>query len=234
MKLLNLSLGFPLLVKELTELAARRRTYLVRIGYAMLMFFGALYYFWAQVLSRNISSLSMLGQGQNMFTAIVDIQFAGIYLFLPAMTCTALTAEKERDTFALLLLTRLGPWTIIFEKMISRLIPMLTFLLLSLPLLAFAYSYGGVQQDEIWVAFLILGLTAIQIASLSIMCSAYCRTTAGAFVATYVVGALFIPVLSLILYVLGINNNYVIFAIVAIAGPFAYEGLFDSSLSTLR
>ncbi len=228
MKIPQLSLGFPLLVKELTELAARRRTYLVRVGYAMLMFLGALFYFWEQILSQSLSSLAMLGQGQHLFTAIVYIQFAGIYLFLPAMTCSALAAEKERDTFALLMLTRLGPWTIIFEKLISRLIPMLTFLLLSLPLLAFAYSYGGVQQDEIWGAFLILGLTAFQIASLSIMCSAYCRTTAGAFVATYVVGALIIPVLLLILFTLGIVNANVYFTIAAMAGPFVYMGLFDS------
>ena len=42
-------------------------------------------------------------------------------------------------------MTRLGPFTILFEKLLSRLVPMFTFLLLSLPLMAFAYSLGGVS-----------------------------------------------------------------------------------------
>jgi ABC-type transport system involved in multi-copper enzyme maturation permease subunit len=186
----TLSLGFPLLVKELTEQAARKRTYYVRVGYALLLFISALLVFWAGA-SRQVrifgSTLGMLGRGDDIFLALVTLQFAGIYLFLPAMVCPVIAGEKERDSLSLLLLTRLGPWTIIFEKLLSRVIPMFTFLLLVLPLLAYAYTFGGVSQEQIWGAMIVLGITTVQIAAFSLMCSAYFRTTASAFVATYLI-----------------------------------------------
>jgi len=177
-------LGFPLLVKELTELAARRRTYIIRVAYAVLLFVGAILMFSDIVFSRYTSPLALLGQGENMFLMIVALQFGGIYLFLPAMACSAITSEKERDSFALLLLTRLGPWTILFEKLTGRLVPMFTFMLLALPLMAFAYTYGGVQSEQIWGAIWLLGLTTVQVAAICLMFSAYCRTTVGAYLAT--------------------------------------------------
>jgi ABC-type transport system involved in multi-copper enzyme maturation permease subunit len=177
-------MGFPLLVKELTELAARRRTYIIRVAYALLLFAGAILMFSDIVFSRYTTPLALLGQGENMFLMIVALQFGGIYLFLPAMACSAITSEKERDSFALLLLTRLGPWTILFEKLTGRLVPMFTFMLLALPLMAFAYTYGGVQSEQIWGAIWLLGLTAVQLAALCLMFSAYCRTTVGAYLAT--------------------------------------------------
>lgn len=188
----SLSLGCPLLVKELTELAARRRTYYIRVIYAVLLFASALIAFWANVYWRVQTSgtnLAFLGRGGDMFQILVALQFMGIYLFLPAMTCTAITAEKERDSLSLLLLTKLGPWTILFEKLVSRLIPMFTFFLLALPLMAFAYTFGGIEQVQIWGAIVVLGITGFQIAALCMMCSTYFRTTMGAFVASYVIGA---------------------------------------------
>ncbi len=188
MKTPKISIGFPLLVKELTEAAAQRRTYLVRVSYAMLLFLAIVLFFWSGQLTTTSNPFSLLGAGKRMFDNIVELQFYGIYLFLPAMTCTALTAEKERDSLALLLLTRLGPWTILVEKLMSRLIPMFTFMLLSLPLMAFAYSFGGMQSYQIWGAIWFLSLTSLQVAALCLMCSAYCRTTVGAYLSANLLG----------------------------------------------
>lgn len=227
MKIPKLALGFPLLVKELTELAARRRTYIVRVLYAVLLFIGALLMFWENIFSRSGGPLSVLGRGNEMFHAIVGLQFAGIYLFLPAMTCTAITAEKERDSLSLLFLTRLGPSTILFEKLVGRLIPMFTFLLLALPLMAFAYTFGGMDQEQIWGAIVALAITAVQIAALSLMCSAYFRTTVGAFVATYLIGATMFPVIPIILSAT-VTRLHPDIAL-AFFAPYAYFGSFVST-----
>src|SRR5438874_2340890 len=108
--------SLPLLEKELIEQAARKRTYLVRGGYACLLFFVAFLIFYEELRAGATSPLAVLGRGRDMFTALVFIQFAGVYLFMPAITCGVLTQEKERDSLQLLLITRLGPWTILFEK----------------------------------------------------------------------------------------------------------------------
>src|SRR5258708_1818008 len=147
-----------------------------------------------------------------MFLWLVGLQFAGVYLFMPAITCGVVTQEKERDSLQLLFLTRLGPWTILFEKLLGRLIPMFSFLLLSLPLLAFAYSLGGISPSLLWSGVWMLVLATIQMGTLALMCSAFFRTTVGAFVASYVIAFImfFGPyvmwmVLWLLGYLLGID-----------------------------
>lgn len=185
------TISLPLLAKELLEQSARRRTYVVRTLYACLLFLTSWLLFWQIFAAARTNPLAVLGQGRQMFSLLVGLQFAGICLFMPAITCGVLTLEKERNTLGLLFLTRLGPWAIIFEKLLGRLIPMFTFLLLLLPLLAFAYSMGGIPQAALWNGIWMLVLSTIQIGSLAVMCSALFRTTAGAFICTYLI-ALFL------------------------------------------
>jgi len=183
------NIGLPLLAKELTEQSARRRTYIIRVVYAAALYGFTLWAFWNQLGSWNSNSFAMIGKGRELFEALAYLQFAGLYLFLPAMTCGVLTSEKERETLSLLLLTKLGPWTIVFEKLLGRLVPMASFVLLSTPLLAVAYSLGGVEAFEIGQLAWALSVTALQVGSLSLACSAWCRTTSSAFLSSYLIGA---------------------------------------------
>ena len=180
--------GLPLLAKELLEQAARKRTYIVRVAYAALLFFTAFVFFHDTLKVGSASPLAVLGRGQYLFSSLVGLQFAGVYFFMPAMTCSVLTQEKERASLQLLFLTRLGPWTILFEKLTSRLIPMFGFLLLSLPLLAFAYTLGGISPAYLASGVWLLVLAVIQTGTLALACSAYFRTTVGAFIWTYILG----------------------------------------------
>ena len=183
------SFGLPLLGKELIEQAARKRTYVIRVLYAGLLFFASFLTFYNTLQIGTVSPLAALGQGREMFMTLVSLQFVGIYVFMPAITCGVLTQEKERASLQLLFLTRLGPWTILFEKLASRMVPMLSFLLLSLPLLAFAYSLGGISPESLISGVWLLLISAIQMGTLAMMCSAYFRTTVGAYV-----GACFLQV----------------------------------------
>ena len=182
-------IGLPLLAKELLEQSARRRTYVVRTIYACLLFLLAWLMFWDIVRASRNDPFAVLGHGRRIFESLVWLQFAGICLFLPAIGCGVLTQEKERNTLSLLFLTRLGPWTIILEKYLGRLVPMFSFLLLSLPLLAFTYSMGGIPQSTLWIGIWMLVISMLQIGALAVMCSAIFRTTAGAFIGTYALGA---------------------------------------------
>ena len=182
--------SLPLLEKELIEQAARKRTYQIRAGYACLLFFVAFLIFYDALQAGVTSPLAVLGRGRDMFSTLVYLQFAGIYLFMPAITCGVITQEKERDSLQLLLITRLEPWTILFEKLLGRLVPMICFLLLSLPLLGFAYSLGGISPRLLWTGVWMLVLAVLQMGTLALASSAFFRTTVGAFIATYVVAFL--------------------------------------------
>jgi ABC-type transport system involved in multi-copper enzyme maturation permease subunit len=184
---LKTHLGLPLLAKELIEQAARKRTYIVRVAYAVLLFFVAFLFFYETLAASRGSPLAVLGRGRDLFMVLVQLQFAGIYLFMPAITCGVVTSEKERNSLQLLFLTRLGPWTILFEKLLGRLVPMSSFVLLSLPLLGFAYSLGGISPRLLWTGVWMLFLAAILMGTLALACSSFFRTTVGAFMASYVI-----------------------------------------------
>ncbi len=190
MKQRFLQLGLPLLSKELIEMANRRRTYVIRTVYALL-FLGCVGFIYMDSLAPQINNpLAILGRGREIFQAMVFLQFVAIYLLLPAITCSVITQEKERNSLGLLLITRLSPATIILEKYLGRLISMLTFLMLGLPILAFAYSLGGVSPAMFINGLWLLILTMFQIAALGVMCSSFFRTTVAAFIATYLLGFL--------------------------------------------
>ena len=180
----------PLLVKELLEQAARPRTYWTRVAY------GALLYLVVVVpeanLFRNVRNVgNHLGEGRELFTTLVVYQFLGIFLFLPALMCGRITQEKERDSLVLLLLTNLSPAQIVLQKYFAGLVPMLTFLLLGLPLAAVAYAFGGFPPGELVLAAVLLLLACLQVGALALWCSALFRTTVGAFIGTYAIGVAF-------------------------------------------
>ncbi|MCA8999249.1 MAG: ABC transporter permease subunit, partial [Planctomycetaceae bacterium] len=182
------AIGLPLLAKELIEQAARKRTYVIRSVYALLLFSFSLLIFWGTVYSRSNSAFGILGQGRQMFFGLFMIQIIGILLFTPALTCAAVTTEKERNTFGLLLLTKLGPMTILLEKYLARVIGISSFLILSLPLFAYCYALGGIDQYSVWIAFLSLFVLMLELAALGLFCSCLFRTTVRAFIASYILG----------------------------------------------
>lgn len=177
----------PLLVKELNEQAARPRTYVLRFLYAATLFTAACTLFYGNFLGDSSNAAGGLGRGRFMFERLVTFQFWCIYLVLPAISCSALTIEKERNTLGLLLITGLRPWQIVLQKALGRIVPMLTFVLLSFPLMAVAYSFGGVTPDYLWSGTLLLVLTCFEVGALSIACSAYFPTTVEAFVASFLI-----------------------------------------------
>jgi ABC-type transport system involved in multi-copper enzyme maturation permease subunit len=176
--------GLPLLAKELTELAERRRTYHLRVAFAIGLFLLAVALF---IRLYQWTVFWGLGYGSILLDNVYEIEWFGLCLFVPTAVCGALAEEKERNTLELLYLTRLGPWTILFEKLLSRFLPVATFLLVSLPILAVAYALGGLKQSDVEFAGLGLLVSAFQVACISLFCSAFCTTASAALLSSYVV-----------------------------------------------
>lgn len=198
MKIPRLIPELPLLRRELIELSARRRTYVVRSLGALVLLGWVVYLvnnslmelmgFQLQGLGGR-GAMSLLGAGSILFPRLVPPLFFAVQLLMPSLVCGSITTEKERNTLGTLFVTRLSPLTIVLEKLGSRLIPMLTFLLLSFPVLAFVYSLGGVDQRLLWSTLWLVFWECLLYGSIGLMCSAWYTTTVGAFVASYVLAA---------------------------------------------
>lgn len=189
-------LWFPLLAKELTEKANRLRTYWIRTTYALAFFtyFGFEGY---QLLQGAAMGLSGLGTGAAFFQKIYRFQLIGTLLFLPALMSALITQEKERASLQLLLTTDLAPWRIILQKFTGGLLPMLALQLTALPMTAVAYSLGGVASRDLWTGAALILAHTLNTGAFCLTCSAYFRSSASAFLAAYLLGAILLGLLLL-------------------------------------
>ena len=102
--------------------------------------------------------------------------------FNPSLAHRAIQAD---DTIGTLLLTRLSPATIIAEKFMSRLVPMLTLLLLTFPVLAHVLTLGGVDTEFMIGSLWLLFCECLLFASVALLCSSWFATTVSAFTVSY-------------------------------------------------
>jgi ABC-type transport system involved in multi-copper enzyme maturation permease subunit len=192
MKLRLPRFGLPLLSRELAEQSAHARHYLLRCLCAIVIFGIGFVAIRDVLVADQITGQMMLGRGAVLVDWVTSAQAFLILLFLPAMTCGAIAGEKERNTLAILLTTRLGPLTIILEKLASRLVVVFMLLLLSLPLFAVAYSMGGISLPDLLGRVTGLVELSLFVATLSLMCSAWCGSTVSAFFMSYFVAGLLV------------------------------------------
>ncbi len=180
----------PLLKKELLELAQQQRTYAGRMVYAILLFTVFCSYFYMFLEQAGSSIDRVLGTGEEMFKFLVRAQMGGIYLFTPPLMAGAIAQEKERDSLHLLFLTEMKPWAIIWQKYLSRLVPMFTFLLLSMPLMAVAYSFGGISPVTLFGGIVSLVTFSAHMGAITLMFSAFASTTLQALLSAYLLSPL--------------------------------------------
>ena len=177
----------PLFARELTEYAARRRTYTTRAVFGFV-----LYAVFLVTTNRVIekaggagNSFAVLGTGRELFTQLVGYLCWSVLIFQPALMAGKLTYEKERESLSLLLLTGMSPSKILLEKFLAGLLPMASLLLLALPLGAITMSYGGVSLPLLLAGVAVVAAACLHFGAIAILCSAWCRTTTGAILAAY-------------------------------------------------
>jgi hypothetical protein len=92
----------------------------------------------------------------------------------------------------------------LLEKYLAGLLPMMTLLLLALPLGAITMGYGGVSPQLLASGAMVILVTWLQTGAFALLCSAWCRTTTGAMLTAYF-GSALIHVAAAIAYSLGVR-----------------------------
>ena len=183
------SIELPLLKRELIENSHKKRTYVIRILVALIFMLVMLVFYSEQIARHKNNVLQVMGQGRDLAMVLLVCNLVAIYVLLPAMACSAISAEREKQTLSLILISRITPGGLIAEKFLSRLVPMMALMLITLPMLSIAYMLGGMKLQAVFAALLGLFTAAIQVNSAAIMCSALFRTALEAFWATYLIFA---------------------------------------------
>lgn len=157
-----------LLTKELRLRLRRERTIWVLIAYLLVMtLLGFL--FISRTSAFNSNSVGTVGLG--LYTLLVFVQLFLIMFITPAFTSTSINGEKERQTFDLLLCSRLSAFELVAGKLLAGLANALLLIAASIPLFSLVFFFGGVGPMQVFQATLIFVITAIVVGTFGLFCS---------------------------------------------------------------
>ncbi|GCE19913.1 ABC transporter permease [Dictyobacter kobayashii] len=162
-----------LLTKELRLRLRRERTIWVIITYVLLMgFIGWLFLSNTDTSSYSGSGGSGLSDvGANLYSLLAQVQLFLIIFITPSLTATAINGEKERQTYEMLLCSRLSAFSLIMGKLGAGLINALLLIAAAIPLFSLVFFFGGVGPAQVGSALVIYLVTALWLGTLGIFCS---------------------------------------------------------------
>jgi ABC-2 type transport system permease protein len=148
--------------------------------------------------------------GKSLFGLMIWMELIAVCFTAPALTSGAIASERERQTFDLLRVTLLSPGRLVIGKYLSGLIFIFLLLFSALPLESLAFIVGGVQVEEILIAVLILGVTAVAFCAVGLFFSSLFSRVLFSTVLSYAF-AIFtvfgVPMIALfILFIFGASN----------------------------
>lgn len=181
----------PVTLKELRSRMRGRRAFVVLTIYLLFMsLFLALIYL-AYLTTTGPGGSGARDAGKIMFTAVLGMQIFLVIFIAPAFTASAITGEKEHQTYDLLRTTLLSPSAFILGKLLSALSYVILLILASVPLQSISFLLGGLSPEELLISQLLILIAAVTFALFGLYCSARFKTTLAAIVAAYT-GALFL------------------------------------------
>ena len=122
----------------------------------------------------------------SLFPVISGIEFCIIALLMPILTATAISGEKERQTFDILLTTVMTPRAIIRGKVGSAVIRVMVFMIASIPLMALSFTIGGLSWFYLLITIIAFLIFAILTGSFGIFASTLTKKSITAIILTYV------------------------------------------------
>jgi ABC-type transport system involved in multi-copper enzyme maturation permease subunit len=187
----------PIVHVELMTVGRRRRYFVVRAVYGLLMLL-AMWVCYESTLSQYSASLRSAAQfASTFFGTFSVIQLAAVMFLTPPMIAGTIASEHERRTIDYLLTTQLGDAEIALGKFAARMWAVFTQLITGLPILAIAMSMGGIAPKQLFESFLIGLLTLLSVGSISIAVSSRTARARDAVTRSYVIalGAMLMPAL---------------------------------------
>ena len=104
--------------------------------------------------------------GLLLFQIVAFVQLLLTLFFAALSAAGAVSMEKDRRTFVLLLLTDMRDYEIVLGKLVGALLPILTLQLVSAPVLAMLLLLGGIDPEQVFQAVLVLLASAVAAGSL--------------------------------------------------------------------
>jgi ABC-type transport system involved in multi-copper enzyme maturation permease subunit len=171
----------PVFNVELLTLARRKRYYMLRFFYGLLL----LYLIWQNDPSLNrgyavpnhgeLTYKEMAWLGRAIFATFAFTQAIILLLITPAIVAGVIAEERQRKTLHYLLASCLSSGEIVLGKLAARLLHLSVFLAIGLPIIALLGFIGGVDPVEVPLLFAGCLTTAFLIAGFSMLVSVHAK-----------------------------------------------------------
>ncbi len=172
----------PVLQRELLVNLRTKRAFVLLAAYQLIL---------AAVVLVAWPDAERLDLTQNPPSAkrLVNLFFLGQYvlasLMAPSFAAGAISGEKERKTYEMLLASPLRPVAIVIGKMVASLTHLGMLILASLPIIVLCLPLGGVSVYEVLAAYLGLIVSVIVFGAIGVACSSYFKRTSASLVVSY-------------------------------------------------
>lgn len=197
-----------LLTKELRLRMRRERTVWVIISYLISM--GLLGWFFIDSANRTQgypNSNGLSDTGLQLYVLLSVVQLFLIVFITPAFTATSVNGEKERQTFDLLLCSRLSPFSLMSGKLVAGLMNALLLIAASIPLFSLVFFFGGVSPLQVLNALLIFVVTALLMGTFGLFCSAIFQRPSVSTAVAYIAGVLWMVLPLIISFILFLSGS---------------------------
>jgi ABC-type transport system involved in multi-copper enzyme maturation permease subunit len=193
----------PIVLKELRGRMRGGRAYILISIYLILLggLVGMIYLGHAAAQNSPGSGISSQSLGKTIFGAATGLELMMIIFIAPALTSGAISAEREHQTYDLLRTTLLSPRSLVIGKLTSALSFLLLLLVVAFPLQSLAYLSGGVSLEELFIAFLLLIVTAIAFSAAGLFVSSFTRRTLASTVISYITANLAVFGIPIVVYI---------------------------------
>jgi ABC-type transport system involved in multi-copper enzyme maturation permease subunit len=199
----------PVVVKELRGRMRGSRAFWILTAYLLLLCTGFALVFlgFTAAATSGGGAFPRPALGRTAFGVVIALELITVSFLAPAQTAGAISAEREQQTYDLLRTTMLSARALILGKLFAGLAFIFLLLFSALPLQSLALFLGGVSTVELFVANLLLVVTALSFAAVGLFFSSFNRRTLASTILSYAFAILLVFGLPVLLAVsLGLFN----------------------------
>ena len=175
----------PVLQRELLVNLRMPRAFVLLLLYQVLLA-AVVYFAWPQDNVRLD-----LTENPESTRQLVNLFFLGQYilasLMAPSFAAGAVTGEKERKTYEMLLASPLRPEAIVMGKLVAALTHLAILIFASLPIVMLCLPLGGVSIYEVLAAYLALISSVVTFGMISVAAGSFFKRTSASLMVSYLV-----------------------------------------------
>jgi ABC-type transport system involved in multi-copper enzyme maturation permease subunit len=178
----------PITIKELRA-TFRQRRFLI-VYWVSLAVYSLVVLWLAAIEVGSGTTAANETVGQRLFNYCVAAQLALMLFVLPGWAATAVTDERENQSFDLLVTTALRAFDIVWGKFLACMGYAFLFLTATFPLVCVSVLFTGVRPGEIVFTYAVMSVVAALMVGIGLATSATGRSSRRAVAVTYALGLL--------------------------------------------